>query len=98
VTTWGDIRRTVEAAGYRFDDEPSPARMTREEYNAEFPRVRVYMGKAYHIYGWEAGIMWGRVPFGEAEEGGLAYRRQIGIEVRAGLLRYLRGVFRIVRN
>lgn len=95
--TWGDIRKTIEDAGYSFPDEPQ-TKMTREEFEAKYPRVKFYGGRAYHIIGWDLGVMWGRMPFEGMEEGALAYRHQLGIEVRSGLWRYLRGVIRIVKH
>jgi hypothetical protein len=71
-----------------------PLHPTAGEWRA-YPRVKVVWGKAHHFYGWEAKIMWSRRPREEVREGESVYMRMLGIEVRAGLWCYLRGVVRV---
>ena len=70
----------------------------RDYFETSYPAVKVYFGRAYHVLGWEAGIMWGRISFDEIVDGEEIYRKQIGVVVRAGLRRYLRNSVQVVRR
>lgn len=69
--------------------------ISAEEY-AKYPRVKVYARRAWHFFGWEAGVAWSRRPIDDVYEGDLLYRRRFGIEIKGGLWRFLRDLVRIV--
>jgi hypothetical protein len=82
---------------YLLRTSPSPRLPLPAADYERAPRVMFYARRAWHFFGWEAGVLCSKAPLEELFEGDYVYRRRFGIEIRSGLWRYLRGVVRIVR-